>query len=180
MWSHSLSPNIPICGQCCVILSLISAPGDLLLLRSYKAKTANGFCYSLVGICIEAEVFHNLHSKYGCWFSVLHLVHHIYPGICRDMSWVNKTSEISLPKTMNMICTEWSPQTCSCFMPYYYWLDIDFNGLCIQFLRVYWWNSIIIIWRSNTEQKRFIAMSLCIVMYTKQHHYPLWCHNGCS
>ncbi len=36
------------------------------------------------------------------------------------------------------------------FMLYYYRLDIDINGLCVLFSRVYWYNSNIIIWNSNT------------------------------
>ncbi len=45
--------------------------------------------------------------------------------------------EISLPKTMNMISTDDHDKLILVFMPYYYWLDIDFNGLC-TILKVYW------------------------------------------
>ncbi len=47
----------------------------------------------------------------------------------RDISRV--CSEISLPKTMNMISTDDQHELVLVFMPYYYWLDVDFNGLCV-------------------------------------------------
>ncbi len=46
----------------------------------------------------------------------------------RDISRVRRTSEISLSKTMNMISTDDHHELVHVFMPYYYWLDVDFNG----------------------------------------------------
>ncbi len=51
----------------------------------------------------------------------------------RDISRVRMTSEISLPKTMNMISIDDHHELVLVFMLYYFWLDIDFNGLCVQF-----------------------------------------------
>ncbi len=42
-------------------------------------------------------------------------------------------SKISLPKTINMICTDNHQKHVFVFMPYNYCFDIDFNGLCVQF-----------------------------------------------
>ncbi len=42
-------------------------------------------------------------------------------------------SEKSLPKTMNMISTDDHHDLVLVFMPYYYRLDIDFNGLSVEF-----------------------------------------------
>ncbi len=38
--------------------------------------------------------------------------------LCRDISWVRRTSEISLPKTMNMISTDDHHELVLVFMPY--------------------------------------------------------------
>ncbi len=51
--------------------------------------------------------------------------------LSRDISWARRTSEISLPKTMNMISTDDHHELVLVFMLYYCWLDVDFNGLCI-------------------------------------------------
>ncbi len=40
-------------------------------------------------------------------------------------------------KTMNMISTDDHQELVLVFMPYYYWLDIDFNGLYVQFKNIY-------------------------------------------
>ncbi len=40
-------------------------------------------------------------------------------------------SEISLPKTMNMISTDDHQEPVIVFMSYYYRLDVDFNGLSV-------------------------------------------------
>ncbi len=47
----------------------------------------------------------------------------------RDISLVCGTSEISYTKTMNIIFTDDHHKLV--FMPYYYWLEIDFNGLSV-------------------------------------------------
>ncbi len=53
--------------------------------------------------------------------------------LCRDISHVHSTNEISLPKTMNMISIDDHHELVLVFIPYYYLLNIDFNGLCVQF-----------------------------------------------
>ncbi len=39
--------------------------------------------------------------------------------------------DISLPKTMNMISTDDHHELVLVFMLYYYWMDVDFKGLCV-------------------------------------------------
>ncbi len=53
--------------------------------------------------------------------------------LSRDMSRGHRMSEISLPKTIHMISTDDHHELVLVFIPYYYWLDIDFNVLCVQF-----------------------------------------------
>ncbi len=51
--------------------------------------------------------------------------------LCRNISWVRRMCEISLPKTIHIISTDDHHELVLVFMQYYYWLDIDLNGLCI-------------------------------------------------
>ncbi len=70
----------------------------------------------------------------------------------------------SAPKTMNMISTDDHHELVLVCMSYYYWLDIDFNGLCIQCKKSTGETATSYIWSSNTKEKRFLTMSLSIVM----------------
>ncbi len=55
----------------------------------------------------------------------------------RNISQICRMREISLPKTMNMISTDDHYEFVLVFMLYYYWFDIAFNGLCLQFGNVF-------------------------------------------
>ncbi len=88
-------------------------------------------CHSLYcqNIAEDGSVCHSLITRTSEWVITLWRSCELF--LRRDISWVRRTSEISLPKTMNMIYTNDHHEFVLVFMPNYYWLDVDFNGLCV-------------------------------------------------
>ncbi len=72
---------------------------------------------------------HNIITRTSEWVITLWRSCELF--LYRDISWVRRTSEIFLPKTINMISTDDHHEVVIVFMPYHCWLDVDFNGLCV-------------------------------------------------
>ncbi len=84
--------------------------------------------------------------------------------LCRNIAWVHRMSEISQPKTMNIISTDDHREPVLIFMSYYCWFDVDFNVLWTILTCVLWKQKISLLVVVIHNTRKHIVMTLCIVM----------------
>ncbi len=102
-------------------------------------------------------------------------VNWFYIGIFHESTgWVKYPNQTQFTWSPQMITTNLFMFVCHTIIDLILILMVYVNN----FKCLFWWNSNIINRHSNTLQNRFIAMSLCIVLYTYKCHYSLWYHNG--